>query len=176
MAAKETLVRKRVISTLATNEVLGGADMAGALNLTEGATVPLLGRWFIVSAALPATGTVDDARAFAHLHAVQQLAGKGAGSPVVLRMFLLKAVWLGLAGGVGGYVLGTALAVILGPRVAGVPVLRMLTPLFWAVGVAVVICAAASYWPAWLQPPACPARKYSSRRRNMISARSRAAQ
>lgn len=48
----------------------------------------------------------------------------------------------------GGYVLGTALAVILGPRVAGVPVLPMLTPLFWAVGVAVVICVAASYWPA----------------------------
>jgi putative ABC transport system permease protein len=67
---------------------------------------------------------------------------------VVLRLFLLKAAWLGLAGGVGGYVLGSALAAILGPRVASVPVLPMLTPLFWAVGVAVVVCVAATYLPA----------------------------
>jgi putative ABC transport system permease protein len=236
--AKETLVRKRVIETLATNEVLVGADMAAALKLSEGATVALLGRSFKVSAVLPQTGTVDDARAFAHLHTVQQMAGKGAvvnaievvgccqqisqglvqkinellpdakvatitqivdtqiktnrmmgrlsllfltiivlvggasianymfanvferrreigtlmalgaGSRVVLRMFLLKAVWLGLAGGLGGYVLGTAMAAILGPRVAGVPVLPMLTPLFWAVGVAVLVCVAATYLPA----------------------------
>ena len=63
-------------------------------------------------------------------------------------MFLLKAVWLGLAGGVGGYVLGTGLAAILGPSLAGVPVLPMLAPLFWAVGVAVAVCVAATYLPA----------------------------
>lgn len=236
--AKETLVRKRVIQSLGTNEVLVGAEMAAALKLSEGSTVPLLGRSFTVTAILPETGTVDDGRAFAHLHTVQHMAGKGAvlnaieivgccdqiskglvqkinqllpdakvatitqivdtqiktnrmmarlsllfltiivlvggasianymfanvferrreigtlmalgaGSPVVLRMFLLKAVWLGLAGGVGGYVLGTALAAILGPRVAGVPVLPMLSPLFWAVGVAVLVCVAATYFPA----------------------------
>jgi putative ABC transport system permease protein len=236
--AKETLVRKRVIQTLATNEVLVGADMAAALKLTEGGTMQLLGRAFTVTAILPQTGTVDDGRAFAHLHTVQQLAGKGAvvnaievvgccqqiseglvqkinqllpeakvvtitqivdtqiktnrmmsrlsmlfltiivlvggasianymfanaferrreigtlmalgaGSAVVLRMFLLKAVWLGLAGGVGGYVLGTGLAAILGPSLAGVPVLPMLAPLFWAVGVAVAVCVAATYLPA----------------------------
>ena len=236
--AKETLVRKRVVQTLGTNEVLIGADMAAALKLTEGGSIQLMGRSFKVSAVLPQTGTVDDARAFTHLHTVQQMAGKGAvvnaieivgccqqisqglvqkinqllpdakvatitqivdtqiktnrmmsrlsmlfltiivlvggasianymfanvferrreigtlmalgaGSTVVLRMFLLKAVWLGLAGGVGGYVLGSALAAILGPRVAGVPVLPMLMPLFWAVGVAVVGCVAATYLPA----------------------------
>ena len=236
--AKETLVRKRVIQTLATNEVLVGADMAAALTVTEGGTLQLLGRAFTISAILPQTGTVDDGRAFAHLHTVQQLAGKGAvvnaievvgccqqisqglvqkinqllpeakvvtitqivdtqvktnrmmsrlsllfltiivlvggasianymfanvferrreigtlmalgaGSAVVLRMFLLKAVWLGLAGGVGGYVLGTGLAAILGPSLAGVPVLPMLAPLFWAVGVAVAVCVAATYLPA----------------------------
>jgi len=236
--AKETLVRKRVIQTLATNEVLVGADMAAALTVTEGGTLQLLGRAFTISAILPQTGTVDDGRAFAHLHTVQQLAGKGAvvnaievvgccqqisqglvqkinqllpeakvvtitqivdtqvktnrmmsrlsllfltiivlvggasianymfanvferrreigtlmalgaGSTVVLRMFLLKAVWLGLAGGVGGYVLGTGLAAILGPSLTGVPVLPMLAPLFWAVGVAVAVCVAATYLPA----------------------------
>jgi putative ABC transport system permease protein len=236
--AKETLVRKRVVQTLGTNEALVGADMAAALKVSEGSKVLLLGRSFTVTAVLPQTGTVDDGRVFAHLHTVQELSGKGpvvnaievvgccqqisqglvgkinqllpeakvatitqivdtqiktnrmmgrlsllfltiivlvggasianymfanvferrreigtlmalgAGSGVVLRMFLLKALWLGLAGGVGGYVLGSALAVILGPRVAGVPVLPMLTPLLWAVGVAVVVCVAATFLPA----------------------------
>jgi ABC-type antimicrobial peptide transport system permease subunit len=49
---------------------------------------------------------------------------------------------------VGGYVLGTGLAAILGPSLAGVPVLPMLAPLFWAVGVAVAVCVAATYLPA----------------------------
>jgi putative ABC transport system permease protein len=236
--AEETLVRKRVVETLGTNDVLAGADMASALKLSEGSTVQLLGREFKVSAVLPHTGTVDDSRAFTHLHTVQQMAGKGAvvnaievvgccqqisqglvqkinellpdakvatitqivdtqiktnrmmsrlsllflsiivlvggasianymfanvferrreigtlmalgaGSPVVLRMFLLKAVWLGLAGGAGGYVLGSVLAAVLGPRIAGVPVFPMVTPLLWAVGVAVVVCVGATFLPA----------------------------
>lgn len=237
-APKETLVRKRVIDTLGADEILVGADMAAALKLTEGATLTLLGRPFKVIALLPPTGTVDDSRAFAHLHTVQQLAGKGAvlnaieivgccdqiskglvrkinrllpdakvatitqivdtqiktnrmmarlsllfliiivlvggasianymfanvferrreigtlmaigaSSRTVLRLFLIKAAWLGLAGGVGGYALGTALAVVLGPRVAGVPVWPMFTPLLWAVAVAVAVCVVASYLPA----------------------------
>lgn len=236
--AKETLVRKRVVQTLRTNEVLVGADMATALKLAEGSQVELLGRAFTVTGVLPQTGTVDDGRVFAHLHTVQELSGKGAvvnaievvgccqqisqglvqqinqllpeakvatitqivdtqlqtnrlmrrlsllflsiivlvggasianymfanvferrreigtlmalgaGSSVVLRLFLLKALWLGLAGGLGGYGLGSALAALLGPRLAGVPVLPMVTPLLWAVGVAVGVCVAATYWPA----------------------------
>jgi putative ABC transport system permease protein len=238
LPAKETLVRKRVVQTLRTNEVLVGADMATALKLTEGNKVEFLGRAFKVTGVLPQTGTVDDGRVFAHLHTVQALAGKGAvvnaievvgccqqisqglvqkinqllpeakvatitqivdtqiktnammrrlsllfltiivlvggasianymfanvferrreigtlmalgaGSHVVLRMFLLKALWLGLAGGLGGYVLGSALAAALGPRIAGVPVLPMVTPLLWAVGVAVLVCVAATFLPA----------------------------
>jgi len=236
--AKETLVRKRVIDNLATNEVLVGAEMASALNVREGSSVTLMGRLFNVSAVLPLTGTVDDSRAFAHLHTVQQISGKGpvvnaieivgccqqisdglvqkinqllpdakvatitqivdtqiktnrmmsrlsllfltiivlvggagianymfanvferrreigtlmalgAGSRVVLQMFMLKALWLGLAGGVGGYVFGSILAAALGPRLAGVPVFPMISPLFWAVGVAVLVCAGATYLPA----------------------------
>jgi putative ABC transport system permease protein len=88
------------------------------------------------------------ANVFERRREIGTLMALGAGSHVVLRMFLLKAVWLGLAGGVGGYALGTAMAAILGPRVAGVPVLPMLAPLFWAVGVAVVVCVAATYLPA----------------------------
>ena len=88
------------------------------------------------------------ANVFERRREIGTLMALGAGSSVVLRMFLLKALWLGLAGGVGGYVLGTALAAILGPRLAGVPVFPMLTPLFWAVGVAVLVCMAATYLPA----------------------------
>jgi putative ABC transport system permease protein len=235
---KETLVRKRVIDTLDNAEALVGADVASSLGIKQGDVVNLRGKSFTVSAVLPATGTVDDSRVFAHLHTVQQLAGKGpvlnaievvgccnqislglvqkinrllpeakvvtitqivdtqiktnqmmsrlsllflaiivlvggasmanymyanvferrreigtlmalgAGSFVVLRMFLLKALLLGLAGGITGYVLGTILAVILGPRIAGVPVLPMvwLAPL--GVGVATAISVVASYFPA----------------------------
>ncbi len=236
--AKETLVRNRVIDTLTDNEALLGADVAGSLKVKQGDTVSLLGKSFSVTAVLPATGTVDDARVFAHLHEVQKLAGKGpvvnaievvgccneiskglvqkinlllpeakvvtitqivdtqiktnqmmsrlsvlflgiiilvggasianymyanvferrreigtlmalgAGSSMVLRMFLLKALLLGLGGGIMGYILGTVMAVVLGPRIAGVPVF----PIAWLAPVAVCLATAislvASYFPA----------------------------
>jgi len=236
--ARETLVRQRVIDDLATYEVLLGADVAAELPRKEGDTIEVFGRPFTVTAILPQTGTVDDSRVFAHLHTVQQLAGKGsvvnaievvgccseiskglvqkinrllpeakvvtvtqivdtqiktngmmsklsllflgiivlvggasianymyanvferrkeigtlmalgAGSSMVLRIFILKALLLGVVGGFGGFLLGIVLAVALGPRIAGVPVLPMpmLAPL--ALGVAVVISLGASYFPA----------------------------
>jgi putative ABC transport system permease protein len=72
----------------------------------------------------------------------------GAGSGIVLKLFLLKALLLGLAGGIGGYLLGTAMAVFLGPRIAGVLVFPLPWLLFLAVGVAVAIALCASYFPA----------------------------
>ena len=72
----------------------------------------------------------------------------GAGSGFVLKMFLLKALLLGLAGGVGGYVLGTILALLLGPKVAGIIVLPMPTLVLWAVGISILIALVASYFPA----------------------------
>ncbi len=235
---KETLVRKRVVTTLGDNEALVGAEVGAAMAIREGDTLTLLGKAFSVTAVLPATGTVDDSRVFAHLHTVQRLAGKGAvlnaveilgccdqiskglvekintllpearvvtitqivdtqiktnkmmarlsrlflaiialvggasianymysnvferrreigtlmalgaGSGVVLKMFLLKALLLGFAGGVGGYALGTAIAVVFGPRIAGVLVLPMPVLALWAVGVAVAIALVSSYFPA----------------------------
>ena len=236
--AKETLVRKRVIETLAANEALVGAEVALFVGLEQDDTLDLLGRTFSVSAILPETGTVDDSRIFAHLHTVQKLTGRGpvinaievvgccveisaglvqkinkllpearvvtiaqvvntqvktnqmmsrlsmiflviilvvggasianymyanvferrreigtlmalgAGSSVILRMFLLKALLLGLAGGICGYALGTVLAVTLGPRLAGIPVLPIPWLVVWAVGISVVVALAASYLPA----------------------------
>jgi putative ABC transport system permease protein len=235
---KKTLARKRVIDTLEDNEVLLGADVAAKLGLKEADKLDVLGRKFSVTAVLPQTGTVDDARVFAHLHVVQDLSKKGpvinaievigccqqiskglvekinhllpdakvvtvaqiaasqininrmmsnlslmflviiifvggasianymyanvferrreigtlmalgASSGLVLRIFLLKALILGVAGGVGGYLLGTVLAVILGPRLAGVIVLPMPLLALLAVGISVALALVASYFPA----------------------------
>jgi putative ABC transport system permease protein len=232
------LVRQRVIEDLTDTEALIGADVAAILGTKEGDRLDVLGRSFTVTAVLPQTGTVDDSRIFAHLHTVQELAGKGpvinaieivgcckeisgglvqkinkllpdakvvtvtqvvdtqvktngmmarlsliflgiivlvggasianymyanvferrreigtlmalgAGSAVILKMFLLKALLLGLAGGICGYILGTVLAVALGPRLAGIPVLPMPMLVLWAVGISVAIALAASYFPA----------------------------
>ena len=72
----------------------------------------------------------------------------GAESMLILRIFLLKAFLLGVAGGVGGFVIGTVLAVTLGPRLAGVPVLPMPVLALWAVGISVGITLLASFFPA----------------------------
>ena len=63
-------------------------------------------------------------------------------------MFLLKALLLGVAGGIGGYVLGTILAVVLGPQLAGVTVLPMPLLALAAIGISVGLTLAASYFPA----------------------------
>jgi putative ABC transport system permease protein len=72
----------------------------------------------------------------------------GASSSFVIRIFILKALILGLVAGIGGYLLGSLLAVILGPRLAGVPVLPMLSLILLAIGVAVPLSVLASLWPA----------------------------
>lgn len=236
--SRETLVRRRVIEDLAADEALVGADLAARLVLAEGDTLRILGRDFRVIATLPETGTVDDARIFAHLHTVQELTGcgsvlsaievvgccsqisqglvakingllpdakvvtitqvvetqirtnemmarlsliflviivlvagasianymygnvderrreigtlmaLGADSWLVMRIFLTKALVLGLAGGAGGAVLGTVLAVVLGPRLAHVPVLPMPGLILTAIGASAAIALAASGLPA----------------------------
>ena len=72
----------------------------------------------------------------------------GAESREVLRIFLFKALLLGLVGGIGGFALGTILAITLGPKLAGVPVLPMPVLVLWAVGISAGITLGASYFPA----------------------------
>jgi putative ABC transport system permease protein len=88
------------------------------------------------------------ANVFERRREIGTLMALGADSFLVLRIFLLKALLLGLAGGVGGYVLGTALAVALGPHLAGVPVLPMPILALWAVVISAGLTLAASYFPA----------------------------
>jgi putative ABC transport system permease protein len=239
LADPKTLVRKRVIETLGESEALVGADVAARVGLTEGDTVQLLGERFTVLAVLPTTGTVDDARVFAHLHTVQRLSGKGevvnvievvgcckqiaaglvenlntllpeakvvtitqviqtqqsvnrlmerlsliflavlvtvggasmasalyanvserrkeigtlmalgATPGLVVRLFLGKALLLGLAGGLGGFVLGSVAALWLGPQLASVSVRPLPSLALAATGVSVAVVLLASLLPAW---------------------------
>jgi putative ABC transport system permease protein len=234
----ETAVRRRVVEELGGAEVLVGNEVAGRMGLKEGSTIKLEAKDFLVKQVLPETGTVDDARVFAHLHRVQEMFGKGRvvnaiemvgcckeisrglidginkllpdakvvtirqiaqtqlntntmmenfslvflviivlvgavgianymfsnvqerrqeigtlmavgmTSQGILKVFLTKALLLGLVGGLVGYVVGTAMAIGLGPRLAGVPVLPLPAWLIWSVLISVGIMVVASAVPA----------------------------
>jgi putative ABC transport system permease protein len=238
-ADPKALARTRTIETLGEHEVLVGSDVAARHGLKEGDSTDLLGAKFAVLAVLPQTGSVDDSRVFAHLHTIQELAGKGEVVNVIevvgcckqiaaglvdglnkllpearvvtitqvvqaqqnvnllmerlsliflavlmavggaamasalygnvserrkeigtlmalgatpgriLRLIVGKALVLGLAGGIGGAVIGTAAAWVLGPYLANVAVrpLPILSGL--AVAVAVAVSLLASVPPAW---------------------------
>jgi len=88
------------------------------------------------------------ANVFERRREIGTLMALGAESSLVLRIFLLKALLLGVVGGISGFAAGTVLAVALGPRLAGVPVLPMPILAAWAVGISAGIALAASYFPA----------------------------
>jgi len=88
------------------------------------------------------------ANVFERRKEIGTLMAMGAGSSVVLKIFLLKALLLGLAAGVGGYIIGTALAIVMGPKLAGVPVLPMPTLILLALAIAVPLAILASFLPA----------------------------
>jgi putative ABC transport system permease protein len=88
------------------------------------------------------------ANVFERRREIGTLMALGAHASLILGIFLFKALVLGLAGGVGGYLLGTVLALTLGPQLAGVPVLPMPTLALWALLISVSLALAASYFPA----------------------------
>jgi putative ABC transport system permease protein len=234
----ENLAKGRYIREMAKDRVFVGADVAAATRLKAGERVELFGLPFIVSGVIPATGTVDDGRVFAHLHTVQDLASKGetvnvieimaccedaAGGLVgeiremfpdakvvtitqvvdtqvavnrlmtrlsflffgilllvgvasiagtmfanvterrreigtlialgatprlVARLFLGKALVIGLAGGLIGYVGGTLLAICAGPYWAGIAVRPVMSLAVVSLVLAALVALAASYLPA----------------------------
>lgn len=79
---------------------------------------------------------------------VGTLMALGATSGLVMRLFLLKAIVLGLVGGIGGCGLGLVLAMVLGSQWAGVSVTPLPDLLLIAVGAALLITILAAYWPA----------------------------
>ena len=88
------------------------------------------------------------ANVFERRREIGTLMALGAGSSLILKIFLCKALILGFSGGVGGYLLGTVLAVALGPRLAGVPIMPLPVLLAWAAGISMAIALFASYFPA----------------------------
>lgn len=234
----ENLAQGRFVREMAANEAYVGSDLAADLELSVGKRITLLGHSFRISGIIPATGTVDDSRIFAHLHTVQRLAKKdeavnvieimaccddaagglvsqlkdmfpdvkvvtitqvvdtqvavnrlmtrlsllffgillavgvasvagtmfanvterrreigtlmalGATPGTVSRLFLGKALVVGLSGGILGYLAGTVLAVLLGPGWAGVAVRPIASLAGVAIVLAGVVALAASYLPA----------------------------
>lgn len=248
-ADPKALARKRVIETLGERDALVGCDAAARHGLKEGDTAVVFGATFTVLAVLPPTGTVDDARVFAHLHSVQALSGKGevvnvievvgcckqiaaglvddltallpeakvvtiaqvvrtqqnvnrlmerlsliflavllgvggsamagtfyanvserrkeigtlmalgASPSLVVRLIVGKALVLGAAGGVAGFLLGSATAAWLGPQLAGVTARPLPALAGVALGVSLAVTFIAGLLPAWraarLDPCVC---------------------
>jgi putative ABC transport system permease protein len=74
----------------------------------------------------------------------------GAERFTIYRMFLLKALFLGIAGGILGYLLGTLAGIVLGPYFAGIVVKPVYIYLLWSVLLSVVISLAGSLLPTYL--------------------------
>ena len=67
----------RVVHELDPNSALVGCDLAENLQIEPGQRIEVMGDKLLVAGILPATGTTDDGRVFAHLHTVQALADAG---------------------------------------------------------------------------------------------------
>jgi putative ABC transport system permease protein len=72
----------------------------------------------------------------------------GANSPWILKLFLFKALIIGIVGGITGYVIGSVLAMILGPQIAGVTVFPLPMYAIYSVAISTLIAFAASAIPA----------------------------
>jgi putative ABC transport system permease protein len=72
----------------------------------------------------------------------------GATPSLIARLFLGKALLIGITGGLLGYVVGTTLAVLLGPGWAGVAVQPVWSLAITAVGLAAAVALFSSYLPA----------------------------
>lgn len=89
------------------------------------------------------------ANVFERRREVGILIALGAGSGLIQRIFLLKALILGLVGGIFGYLAGTALAMILGPQLAGIAVSPRAEWLLYSVIISVGLSLAASVIPVY---------------------------
>lgn len=72
----------------------------------------------------------------------------GASPGLIGRMFLLKALSMGLVGGVLGASIGVATAIVAAPHWAGVTVTPLPSLAALAIGVAILVSLIAAWWPA----------------------------
>lgn len=137
------LATKRTVQELYKHEALLGADVAASTGLKEGDKVKLLGETLVVSAVLPAMGTVDDGRVFAHLHTVQRLAKLGEVVNCIEIMGCCEDVANGLQTQLADLLPGTKVVTIAQVVQAQVSINRLMQRLSWLFLVILVVMAGA---------------------------------
>lgn len=118
----------------------------GVNRLMSKSSIFVLGVLVVVGGASVASSIAANVRE--RRREIGTLMALGATPGLVQRIFLLKALWLGLAGGVVGCAIGVALAMVLGPQWAGVEVVPLPGLIAAAVGAALVVTLLAAYFPA----------------------------
>jgi len=73
----------------------------------------------------------------------------GATTGTILVIFMLKAVFLALVGGMLGYGIGTLVAVLLAPKLPQIHAYPILSLIPWSVLMAVVFSVLSSMVPSW---------------------------
>ena len=73
----------------------------------------------------------------------------GATRSSIYRLFFAKSIILGVLGGIGGYLLGTLSALILGPELAGIAVQPVPAYFAWSLLIAVAIALLGSWYPTY---------------------------
>ena len=91
-------LQRKGIDTLAESDCFIGSAVAQRLKLKENGTLTIDGKVFAIVKVLPETGTVDDDRVFANLHAVQALLGTGEQISAIEIMGCCSAISEGLLG------------------------------------------------------------------------------
>ena len=118
----------------------------GVNRLMASSSIFVLGVLVIVGGASVASSTSSNVRE--RRREIGTLMAIGATPTLVMRIFLLKALWLGLVGGIGGCLVGVLLAVVLGPQWAGVTVTPLPSLVAIAICAALAVTMLAAYWPA----------------------------
>jgi putative ABC transport system permease protein len=122
------------------------ATQVGVNRLMSRSSVFVLGVLVVVGGATVASSTSANVRE--RRREIGTLLALGATPWLVARLFLLKAAWLGLVGGVTGCVVGVVAAVMLGPHWAGVAVSPLPGLAALAAGAVLAITLVAAWWPA----------------------------
>jgi putative ABC transport system permease protein len=131
--AKITTITQLVNTQIKTNQIMR------QLSLLFFAIVMLMG---IISIANDMYANVRERK-----KEIGTLLAIGSAKTIIIKIFLIKVLFLGILGGISGYTLGSLLAIILGPVVAHVTVLPELNLLFYSLGVSTTITLLASYLP-----------------------------
>ncbi|MBN8624845.1 MAG: ABC transporter permease [Planctomycetes bacterium] len=117
----------------------------------------VLGVLVLVGGASVASSTSANVRE--RRREIGTLMALGATPGLVARLFLTKAAWLGLVGGIAGVGVGVTLAIVIGPQWAGVAVSPLPYLAAGAVGAALVVALSAAFIPslraARLDPCSC---------------------